>query len=509
MPTRWFRSRRDDGDGEIATGCGGLIAAVIVIAVVAYFWRIIVAALVSAIIVLGACALVVGLVVVVWLYFTEVFRVMFTAEPEEPEPGPGQDPAHLAYHGGPAWYDLREIVGNLWGTAAAWSLLLVPHLLPHAVVVAAHVALTWVAVGVLRVVDTGLLLVRGVRMVCPHCYHRLGYPAYQCVHCGRRHARIRPGRRGVVRRTCLCGTRMPTLLLLGSADLNATCPHCDRALEHRPGEAREFVLPLFGGTGAGKTRLMHGLNLTLSQATEETPDAYVESVGEEARHRLRDSATVLSPAVRTSPTPPGREVRGMTVRVGVDRRTLMVQLFDAAGERFNRSDTAEGLTYLGKASTFVLAVDPLAIESVWRSLSADERDRLAGDRSHTRDPELAYEQVLEEIERQYRMVRRRTRSARLAVVVTRGDLVGTASVAPGEEGVDVWARDALGLANLLRSANAHFGTVRVFLTSSVTDTSGRADASLGELLRWTLEEESEVFTSLLDPAGAPAEGGVR
>lgn len=515
---RAARSRRDDGGAQI--GVALLIAAGaglgLVVVYLLRWWLL--AGLVSAVVLGGGAALLAGWCVLVLSYLRRVREVMWAGDhPDEPLPGTRDDPAHLAYHGGPAWWDLRAVVARSWGAAAPWSVFLLPQFLVHALVVGLYLAAAWTAVGALRLADSGLLLVRRIRMVCPGCFLRLGYPAYLCARCGRRHGAIRPGGRGLWRRECLCGARLPTLLLLGSADLEARCPHCDRGLEHRPGEAREFVLPLFGGTGAGKTRLVTGMNLALAQAARRAPEAYVEPVGEETVRRLREGERVLAAGSRTAPTPPGREVRGLTVRVGASGRTLLMQLFDAAGERFNRSATVEELAYLGRATTFVLAVDPLGIESVWRSLTTRERARLAGDRSHTRDPELAYGAVRDEIRRQYRMLARRRggrglRQARLAVVVTRGDLVRGTAIAPGETDPRVWAERTLGLGNLLRDAEADFGEARVFLTSAVTDREGRADPSLNALLRWTLAGEHDAFTAMLaasrEEPGAPGGTGV-
>ncbi|WP_223830549.1 TRAFAC clade GTPase domain-containing protein [Nocardiopsis quinghaiensis] len=504
--------RSDGGGAQLGVALLAAVGVLLALVVVYLLRWWLIAVLVSAVVVLGGTAAVVGWCVLVALYLRRTHRVMFGGDhPSEPLPGSRDDPAHRSYHGGPAWWDLRAVLGWCWTFAAPWSVFLLPHLLVHALVVGAYLAAAWTAVGALRLADSGLLLVRRIRMVCPGCFLRLGYPAYLCARCGRRHGSIRPGGRGLWWRRCLCGARLPTLLLLGSADLDARCPHCDRSLEHRPGEAREFVLPLFGGTGAGKTRLVTGMHLMLAQAARRAPDAYVEPVGEEAVRRLRDCERMLS--TRTPPTPPGREVRGLTVRVGAGGRTLLMQLFDAAGERFNRSVTAEELAYLGKASTFVLAVDPLGIEAVWRSLTGRERSRLAGDRSHTRDPELAYGAVRDEIRRQYRMLGHDRRSgwrrSRLAVVVTRGDLVRGTAVAPGGAGPREWAERTLGLGNLLRDAEADFGETRVFLTSAVIDGSGLADPSLGALLRWLLAGEDDAFTAMLadpgptEPPGPP------
>lgn len=491
------------------------VAVVVLLVVIAYLLRWwLIAGLVSALVIVGGAAAGVGWCVLTALYLRRAHEVLWAGDhPWEPPPGDGEDPAHRAYHGGPAWWDLRAVARRSWGASAPWGVCLLPLLCVHALVVGAYLAAAWSAVGALRLADSGLLLLRRVRMVCPGCFERLGYPAYLCTRCGRRHGSIRPGGRGLWRRRCLCGTRLPTLILLGSIELEARCPHCDRGLEHRPGEAREFVLPLFGGTGAGKTRLVTGMNLALTQAARLDPEAYVELVGEETVRRLHDSERMLSAGYRTPPTPPGRRVRGLTVRVGAGGRILLMQLFDAAGERFNRSATAEELAYLGRASTFVLAVDPLGIESVWRSLTSRERARLAGDRSHTRDPELAYGAVRDEIRRQYRMEGGRLgpRRTRLAVVITRGDLVRGTSVAPdARTSPREWAERTLGLGNLLRDAEADFGRTRVFLTSAVTDAEGRADPSLGTVLRWTLAGEHDAFAALLSlppdpepPAYAP------
>lgn len=500
---------RDDGaarPGAVLLGVLLLVGAGAV-AVALRWW--ILAAAVSLLVGAGALAAVAGLCVLTGLYLREVHRVMLGGDhPAEPVPDGGEDPAHRGYHGGPAWWDLCAAVRRTWRVSALWGVLLLPHVIAHALVVGAYLGAAWALAGVLRLVDTGLRVVRRIRMVCPECYRRLPYPAYRCGRCGRRHDTVRPGARGLVRRRCRCDRTLPTLILLGAADLETLCPHCDRPLEHRPGEAREFLLPLFGGTGAGKTRLAAGLHLTLEQAARHGPDAYLEPVGEEAVRLSREGARVLDPGHRTRPTPPGRKVRAATARLGAGRRALVLQVFDAAGERFNRSATAEELGYLGEASTFVLVVDPLGIPAVWRCLTAAERDRLAGERSHTRDPELAYGAVRDEVQR-HRRVPGRGPGGRLAVVVTRGDLVRGTSVDPGAAPVREWVEHRLGLGNLLAQAEADFGSVRVFLTSAVVGPDGRTDPSLHALSAWLLRPQGRAFAALASGPVPAAAGGAR
>lgn len=460
--------------------------------------------LLSAVVAVTALALAAGFATLTRAYVQAVHEVLFRGNnPNVPEPG-ADDPAEFGYHGGPAWWDLTETRVRVGLDTGLFVLFLLPNLTAQAVVMLAHLAWAWTGVAVLRLVDGGLLRFRRIRMLCPRCFEHLAYPSYECGHCGRVHRDVRPGRRGVFRRRCVCGRSMPTLLVLGSAGMSALCPHCDQGLEHRPGEARECPIALFGGTGAGKTRLAHGLHASLEYAAVSHPGALVELASEDTRHRLENSRLMLSPAQRVPPTQPGRRARGLALRVTAERRTLMIQVYDTAGEWFGRSERSEELTYLGKTTTFVLVVDPLAMPSVWNALDAGERRRLAEKRSRTPDPEQVYMQVREEIAQQYGTLGRALRRTRLAVVVTRGDLLADTSIGPADLPPEQWVWEMLGMRNVLRAARSDFGSTEVFVTGAVVDPDGRPDPSLTTLSRWLLAPEAEAFTAMLAPEPAPA-----
>ena len=75
----------------------------------------------------------------------------------------------------------------------------------------------------LRLADSAVLRIKNIRMVCPSCGERVRYPGYECPgdadpssSMPQKHRDIRPGRYGIVRRRCLCGASMRTLLLFGS-----------------------------------------------------------------------------------------------------------------------------------------------------------------------------------------------------------------------------------------------------------------------------------------------------
>jgi Double-GTPase 2 len=477
-------------------------------------------------------------IVIPGCYVVGLFRVLALRPPSLPPPRwfprrPADgEPAELSYFYGPAFAEVEHVatvaygIGRetvTWGTrqanrafkdgyqvTTAVRMITVPLAIGGVVgmfagavfgaVLFAGVALIHVAVAaivfgvmrvsglVLRLTDSGMLRVKNIKMTCPHCYERVSYPAYQCPddHCDNVHHDIRPSKYGIIRRRCLCGTQLPTLLLLGSARLRAYCPypHCGRPLEHRPGEAREVVLPFFGAAGAGKTRLMYGI-VTLLKSAKGLHAEFADSATEV---ELAEIKPLLAPGrkpVKTPRTPP----HGQTLRLRSGNRTRLLQLYDSAGENFYQTETTEALGYLDKARTYVLVLDPLSIDHLWRSLSPERQAELAQARSDA-PSSLAYETTTQEIEAKGQ----RLKKARLAVVFSRSDLLED----PSEQQVDVWAEQTLGLGNLVRSVRKQFGEVGFFRTASVLTSQDELHPSLARLTRWLLNDDGFVLPEHLN-----------
>jgi Double-GTPase 2 len=361
----------------------------------------------------------------------------------------------------------------------------------HLAVVGVSAAFVRAAGTVLRGADSAVLRVKNIRMVCPNpaCYRRVPYPGYECPSpdCPNRHRDVRPGRFGVLRRRCRCGTRMNTLLLFGSSRMSAFCPYCGHSLEHHPGRAPEIVLPFFGAAGAGKTRLLFSMVLQLRMWSEqERPEQEqaragrfaVEFGNADTTRRLGNADRVLGPESATLKTPvelPPAYVICLTSR----HSTRILHMFDAAGEYFYRSERTQELGYLDKAGTFILVIDPLSIEAFWDRLPPDQQAKLKDVRSAAPSPDLAYQQAHQQMEEMGVNLNK----ARLAVAFSRADLID----APGDD-VAAWARDELGLGNLVRSAQLNFREVRFFHTAAVMNTDGGIHASIRALLRWIMAQ---------------------
>jgi hypothetical protein len=364
--------------------------------------------------------------------------------------------------------------GTVFGTVAAACCALV-----HLLAVGVSAAFVRAAGATLRGVDSAVLRIKNIRMICPNCYERVPYPAYECPGraCARRHRDVRPGRFGIVRRRCQCGTRMKTLLLFGSAQMDAYCPHCGTSLEHRPGKAPEIVLPFFGAAGAGKTRLLFSMVAQLRMWSERLGEErfVAEFADTVTAGKLKNASKWLSPGNATDKTPPELP-RAYIVRLTTSHDAWLLHMFDAAGEFFYTPERTQELRYFNQAKTFILVIDPLSVESFWDRLLPDQQAELKPLRSAAPAPDLAYQQAHQEIEAMGVQLRK----AHLAVVFSRADLID----APGDD-VATWATGELGLGNLVRSARLNFKEACFFHTAAVM-ADGGMHRSVPALIRWVL-----------------------
>jgi len=351
----------------------------------------------------------------------------------------------------------------------------------------------------LRGVDTVLLRLRGVRILCPSCYDVV-YPSYGCPGCGTRHQDVRPGRYGVARRICACHHRLPTLLLLGSHRMTAYCPRpgCRARLADGIGTAREIVLPLFGAPNAGKTRLMAIMVKALLETSSwRGPAATFADADAERRYREIEPALVAGgPTGRTLRRAP--RAYSLYVKPATGSRRL-VHLFDPSGEYFNESERLQELKYLKSAKTFVFVVDPLSIDMLWNALSRSEfwkalppreQDRLSSLRA-SEPPNFVFEQTLHNVEQMGGAPKRK----RLAVAISKTDLLaaGMAAGMSDEMAGDLSADsdsiadwlESLGLDNMVRAMRHAFGDIRFFRTTAMLS-GAQVDSSVENVVKWAL-----------------------
>jgi Double-GTPase 2 len=398
----------------------------------------------------------------------------------------------------------RSLYGRLWhwpGKPLLWILLLpvsaaavvclVAAGVTTVLLIGAYALVTWtlaalalgafaVARGLLRGIESGWHAVMKTEASCPRCYHVTPRPAYRCPGCEELHRDIRPDRLGLTARRCQCGALLPTMVIRAAWRLDARCQRCKAALRRGSGALRDVRIPVFGDTSAGKTRFIYaGLDSLIATAGRTGirfgfADPQSQQEADAALQILRSGADT----VKTSLTLP----TALTCKIGRGLRATLVHLFDAAGENYRDAQPQDSLAFLAHAQSLVYVLDPFSIGSV--------HDRLAGpsaaaDRGPAvaDDPETAYAEVVSRL----RDSGISARQQRLAVVVSKTDLLGRAGLEPPRESAEIadWLSRA-GVHNLVLSAPREFAEVRYFCVASLA--AGEQDPSRdpGAALRWLL-----------------------
>jgi Double-GTPase 2 len=347
----------------------------------------------------------------------------------------------------------------------------------------------WVCAALMATASGGTaMLLRGVESgwhtrirteaSCPRCYHVTPRPAYHCPKCRRLHRDVRPGRLGLFTRRCVCGQRLPTMVLRAAWRLEAVCQKCGEPL--RPGSAalRDVRIPIFGDTSAGKTRFMYaGLDSLIDTTTRaDIPLGFPDEESQNQATAALDLIRSGRSTVKTSQVLP----TALTCQIGAGLGGTLVHLFDTAGEYFRNGQLHDSLGFLDRGHGLVYVLDPFSIGAV--------RNRMAGRNvslahAATGDPETAYGEVVTRL----RDSGVEAAGQRLAVVVSKADLVSQGGIELPEDSdaIAVWLME-VGVHNLVLSARRDFAEARFFTVASLAASQTGRSHDPGVPLRWLL-----------------------
>ncbi|NUP22815.1 MAG: hypothetical protein HOZ81_43510 [Streptomyces sp.] len=352
-------------------------------------------------------------------------------------------------------------LGALLGAALATVVLGVVH-----AVFALLLGLVWLgcaaAVPVLRGVERGWLLVRGVRVKCPYpgCYHPVPLAVHQCPGCRAEHRALRPGRYGVLWHACACGRRLPTTRLAGRGKLAALCPHCARSLPETAGTTRVVHAPLVGGTSSGKTMLMAAMVEGL-HAWARRGDLSVEYASDDDRRTAADLNQELKQTGWAHATT-GGQPRALMLTVARGRQRRLLYLYDPMGESVSEADRVRAQGYLAHANGIVLVADVLADPKVRGRLSADDARRAGDARPSAQGPWETYQRLIGELTA---LAGRRGRLSAATVVTKRDVLDQLSSLPVAGARIDTWLEE-VGLGGLVRALGHDFRAARYWSVSA-------------------------------------------
>ncbi|MCD0448712.1 hypothetical protein LO762_05815 [Actinocorallia sp. API 0066] len=321
-----------------------------------------------------------------------------------------------------------------------------------------------------------LLSIRGrILQTCPHpsCYRRIGLPVYVCPRCARRHHRLVPSTAGAFRHVCECGARLPTTVALGRYRLTAHCPHCGGRLPDRIGRVRVEPVPFIGGPAAGKTTFMF-LAIRALHARSREIEGHVAFVEQRHQQAYASAVAEFARGGRLAKTGPELPLATMLDVELPHAGRRILYLFDPAGELFTGAASVEALRYLDHTESLVFVLDPFALPEVQRSLTRAEREMLAatsGEEPSDEDPSDTLQRVLNDL----RSRPDKGRQRRVAVVITKTDLLTRTSIGrDARTSPRAWL-DSLGLGNTLRTLDQLAEEVRVFPSGLDTPISPLAD----------------------------------
>ena len=369
-----------------------------------------------------------------------------------------------------------------------WAVLTVFQLTDRTVIAALR--------GQLRTWEARRRETRHTAAACMRCLHVTESPAYACPGpgCSELHYDVMPGDLGTFYRKCgACGTTFPTLPSRAAWHAQAVCKRkeCHQPLPEGSGAVRDIRVPVFGDMAAGKTRFLYAslnsllLDLDRAGIKHDYLDNFSRSEAESRLKTLR--ANEIFPKTGEGPA------TAINLRLREGRQSDLIHLFDAAGEQYSKPgnwDFEQGnqgtnygsLRFLEDGQALAYVLDPFSVDRIRAQAEAHDQAVVAEAQPAQKDPELSYTEVVNRL-RGYGVP---VKSQRLAVVVSKVDLLRKASVAvPASSGAIADWLDQNGVHNLVRAARQEFAEVHYFAVASQDVAASRVDDP-GVPLRWLL-----------------------
>lgn len=417
------------------------------------------------------------------------------------------------------WSREQKFFGVLWGSAAVsvvafGTLTFLAASAVHVVVLGLFFLLVYLGFTLVLLTERLYLAYRGFSAVCPHCHAKAPLPEYFCSGCGRIHSNLVPSSYGILRRTCLCGERLPTTFFLKRGELQARCRECEGLLHREHMEARKIFLPIMGGPVAGKSAFLYAAVRELIERTfpaAEIEPGFLDDVSEEGYERVRDGFDRGRPPDKTGSKLPS----AFNLKLdGVAGGVRLLYVYDPSGEAFLDGGEMILHRYQSFLSGLVFLVDPFSIPRVRGAFHEEVKaveDTLRPSRMPVED---ALARLLLNLEKNFGLSKTSTLDAPVAVVISKADALGLEDSLGAEAGSA--SSDALrevlvgdwDQAHLVHRLETRFAQVRYFLSSALGRIPGSDDAAfeprgVTEPFIWLLRQEDRRLSSRLEGRTAP------
>lgn len=233
----------------------------------------------------------------------------------------------------------------------------------HVAVLAFIFVIVYISFSILWLIDRIYMLIHRISNACPNpgCQAKFLLPAYKCPTCGRVHTMLTPSKYGILHRTCLCGTKLPTTFINGRSKLPAFCPECGESLAGDTG-SRQYAIPVIGGPAVGKTCM---INMAVRKMmTEIAPANQWEMTFATDTEKIEFDAIVggMEKGIRPQKTDKDAlTAYQLMIHLPNDKIGRRLYIYDISGEMFSESGTIQRNRAFSYADGFVFLIDPLTI----------------------------------------------------------------------------------------------------------------------------------------------------
>lgn len=239
---------------------------------------------------------------------------------------------------------LAYVFGGIW--VSIFSVLL-------AIVLLIGMIVFFLFFGALWIADRLYLMLHSIQSRCRECHKVSIVPIFLCDNCGEQHKKLTPGPYGIFKRTCSCGSELPTTVFNGRSKLEALCPYDFTPLA--ASNAKQVGVQLVGSTQSGKTTYLasfwHCFNerakaintISVKYSPENLFDqleAYFQS-GDKFDATKKKNAEMYSAVIEEQ-----------------DQIPLQFSIYDIAGEAFEELDTNVQQEQFSYCEGIVFVVDP-------------------------------------------------------------------------------------------------------------------------------------------------------
>lgn len=357
----------------------------------------------------------------------------------------------------------------------------------HIAVLFSFFAFIYIGFGLLWLIDRIYIMINKIKNACPNpdCQAPFLIPTYECPGCGEKHTNLVPSKYGILKRTCLCGTKLPTTFLNGRGQLKAYCPECGTALSGDTA-SRQYAFPVIGGPSVGKTCF---INMAIDQMMSEVAPARSWEMSfisdtEEKDHALAMKS--LNQGVRLMKT----ELNSLTayqlmLKLPNEKIGRRIYVYDISGEMFSSSSDVQNNLAYSYANGFIFIIDPLTLNQF--AMDVEDKVDLNAYGASSKDFEDILNIMLINLEKMFGLKDKDTLKRNLAVVINKvdiptleekiGEIAAQQYLAENAETCKSYmdARDAVcrnfleeyGAGNFVRTAEAKFKTVRYFTCSAL------------------------------------------